>query len=189
MKGRYRVALALAAGALVLVAGLAYTSWSQRSLGGPYGWFGSGFGPSAVGGGYVPGPAMMGGAYGHGPAMMGRGYGPGMMGFGGGELVPQAPANPTAARIAGSVSIREWAMQPETVQVSQGKRLVLTVRNDGTMPHNFAIPDLGVRLVGIAPGSSRTVELNVDKAGSFAFFCDLPGHPQLGQRGTLSVSP
>ncbi|BDG61179.1 cupredoxin domain-containing protein [Caldinitratiruptor microaerophilus] len=103
------------------------------------------------------------------------------------DSVPAAPASPGAERAEVTARIVEWKIEPATVRVQAGRRLVLTVRNDGTVPHNFAIPDLGVRLVDIAPGGSRTVELNADEPGTYEFFCDIPGHAQLGQRGTLEI--
>ncbi len=52
---------------------------------------------------------------------------------------------------------------------------------------DFLLPTLGLRLVNIGPGTSRTVELNADTPGSYPFFCDLPGHAQRGQLGTLVI--
>ncbi len=165
------------AAALILVGGFLFarpTSWA----GGPgpaFGW-----GRGMMGRGWGPG-GMMGG----GGGMM-NGYGS-MMGGGGAEEIPEAPADPDAPRSELTVSIQEWKMVPAELKVEAGKRLVLTVRNDGALPHNFVIPELGVRLVSIAPGASRVIELNADKPGTYEFFCDIPGHAQAGQKGILTV--
>lgn len=126
---------------------------------------------------------MMSGGWGSMAAMHGS-----MMGGGGTEQVPNTPPASDAERVEKVLTIKEWAITPADFQVEKGKHLVLTIRNDGAVPHNFAIPKLGVRLINIAPGSNRIVELNLDQAGTFNYLCDLPGHDQLGQRGTLSVS-
>ncbi|BDG61113.1 cupredoxin domain-containing protein [Caldinitratiruptor microaerophilus] len=118
-------------------------------------------------------------------AAMWGGYGP--WGSGGTDQVPDAPAQPGAAKVEVTATITEWKIEPAEIEVEAGKRLVLTVKNEGTVPHNFAIPELNLRLVGIAPGASRTVELNADEPGTYEFLCDIPGHAQLGQRGTLKV--
>lgn len=104
------------------------------------------------------------------------------------EQTPQAPAEPGAKRAEASVSIKEWKMDPANLSVAAGSRLVLTIRNDGDSPHHFVIPGLSLHLVNIAPGATRTVELNVDKPGTYPYFCDIPGHAQLGQQGTLTVT-
>lgn len=118
-------------------------------------------------------------------AAMWGGYGP--WGSGGTDQVPDAPAKPDAEKVDVTATVTEWKIEPAEIKVEAGKRLVLTVKNEGTVPHNFAIPELDLRLAGIAPGASRTVELNADEPGTYEFLCDIPGHAQLGQRGTLKV--
>lgn len=119
------------------------------------------------------------------------GMGAWMSGGYGVDQVP-SPSPSTAPGTQGqeiNVAIREWQMEPGTLTAQAGNRIRLVVTNQGTVPHNFAIPDLGLRLVNIAPGDSKVVELDLVKSGAFAFFCDIPGHAQLGQQGVLNVSP
>ncbi|MGE5590725.1 MAG: cupredoxin domain-containing protein [Bacillota bacterium] len=104
------------------------------------------------------------------------------------DRIPQEPARPDAPRVEASVSIKEWKMEPASLAVSAGSRLVLTIRNDGASPHHFVIPTLGLHIENLAPGASKTVELNADKAGAYPYFCDIPGHAQLGQQGTLTIT-
>ncbi len=104
------------------------------------------------------------------------------------DQIPQEPARPDAKRVEASVAIKEWKMDPATLTVPAGSRLVLTVRNDGDSPHHFVIPALGLHLENLAPGASKTVELNADKAGTYTYFCDIPGHAQLGQQGMLTIT-
>lgn len=167
----------IAAGGLValLAGGLMFLGTTMAdSAGGASGWASGMMGP-----GLGRGPRGYGG-------MMGQG---GMMGgwTGGKEQLPDAPARPDAERAQLAVSIQEWKMSPAALTVESGKRLVLTVRNDGTMPHNFAIPGLGVRLVGLAPGDTRQIEVNADQPGTYQYLCDIGGHAQAGQRGTLTI--
>lgn len=133
-------------------------------------------GPQAVGGSYMGG---MGGMH----AWMSGGYGV--------DQVPSpSPATPPGTQRQDiSVAIREWQMEPGTLTVQTGSRIRLIVTNQGTVAHDFAIADLGLRLVNIAPGDRKVVELDLVKSGAFAFFCDIPGHAQLGQRGVLNVGP
>ncbi len=133
--------------------------------------------------GWCAGPGMMGG----GPGWMQRMHSSMMQG-GGSEAIPEAPARPGAPVVERSVTLREWSLSPGDLQVPAGSRLVLTVRNEGKMAHNLAIPDLGVRLVGIPPGGSRVVELNVEEPGTYTVLCDIPGHAQAGQQGTLTIT-
>lgn len=124
-----------------------------------------------------------------GPGMMGGGMmGGGMMGgYGRAEQVPEPTTDPNVPMEAVALVISEWAVSPANLKAEAGKRLVLTVKNTGAMAHNLAIPELGVRVVGIAPGASRTVELNPPAVGTYELFCDIPGHAQAGQRGIFTV--
>jgi uncharacterized cupredoxin-like copper-binding protein len=63
------------------------------------------------------------------------------------------------------------------------------VKNEGSMPHDFAIRGNGVdeKTPMIAPGESAelTVEL---EPGMYTYVCTLPGHEQLGMSGTFTVT-
>jgi len=53
--------------------------------------------------------------------------------------------------------------------------------------HGFKMPNFGIR-TAIVPGETTKVTFKPDKAGSFAFFCDVfcgDGHEDMG--GTLIV--
>jgi len=59
---------------------------------------------------------------------------------------------------------------------------------DGT-EHDISLPDFNVmseHVVG--KGSSTTVTFVVDKGGSFAYFCTLPGHRQAGMEGKFNAT-
>lgn len=57
--------------------------------------------------------------------------------------------------------------------------------NQGAGPHNFSIDELGVS-VDIAPGETAEVTINAP-AGVYEYYCNIPGHRQAGQVGTLTV--
>ena len=42
-----------------------------------------------------------------------------------------------------------------------------------------------VKTGAIAPGASATLTVDAAKAGSYTFFCPIPGHRQAGMQGTL----
>jgi uncharacterized cupredoxin-like copper-binding protein len=57
--------------------------------------------------------------------------------------------------------------------------------NDGAAPHNFSIDELGVS-VDIAPGETKQVVINAP-AGTYEYYCNIPGHKEAGMVGTLIV--
>ena len=76
----------------------------------------------------------------------------------------------------------------EASQVRAGN-VTFLVKNDGSMPHDFAIQGHGVdQMTGmLKPGHS--VSLTVDlKPGIYTYRCTVLGHAFLGMKGTLTVT-
>jgi uncharacterized cupredoxin-like copper-binding protein len=57
--------------------------------------------------------------------------------------------------------------------------------NSGAATHDFTIDDLGVHVVARS-GESGSVTINAP-AGSYEYYCSIPGHKQGGMVGTLVV--
>ena len=200
MERKQRWLWTIGAGVLTLIIGAGLTAVQVQAanrFGGRPGWSAPapGGGPGAPGGpGFRGGPGMgpgfrgrpgMGPGFGGGPGFRGGpGMGPGFRGGpGGGDQVPQAPALPGAERVTASVSIKDGKLVPDTLNVAPNKRLALTITNNDSVTHGFAIPGLGLRLSNLAPGSSRTVELNTDRPGTYPYVTDGRG----AVHGTLTI--
>lgn len=80
--------------------------------------------------------------------------------------------------------MKEFKFEPARVEVQAG-RVELVLRNEGVIPHDFAIPALGVKTEYIAAKKEQVV---VDlKPGTYPFECTVGGHKQAGMHGTLVV--
>jgi plastocyanin len=67
--------------------------------------------------------------------------------------------------------------------------VTVTLANLSPVEHNLTVAQGGT-VLGATPtflGGSRTLSLKL-KAGSYTFYCSVPGHRQAGMEGTLSVS-
>jgi nitrite reductase (NO-forming) len=65
---------------------------------------------------------------------------------------------------------------------------ITLLSGDGT-EHNISLPDFSaVSQDVVGKGSSTTIVFGVDRPGTFAYFCNLPGHRQAGMEGTLKVN-
>jgi len=84
-----------------------------------------------------------------------------------------------------SVSLTEFAITPS--EISAPVNGTLTVKNNGTVQHNFAIKGTDKKTSMISPGSSETLDLSGLKAGQYVVYCQVPGHEGSGMKGTLSV--
>lgn len=55
------------------------------------------------------------------------------------------------------------------------------------MFHNWIIERQGVGTQTIAGGQSDTIEFTAPAAGTYTYFCSVPGHRERGMVGTLTV--
>lgn len=99
------------------------------------------------------------------------------------EVAGPEATKPAAQRV--ELRMREFRFEPARLEVQAG-RVELVLRNDGVIPHDFAIPALGVKTEYIAAKREQVVELDL-KPGTYAFECTVGGHKQAGMHGTLVV--
>jgi plastocyanin len=74
-----------------------------------------------------------------------------------------------------------------TLTAKPGK-VTIDFTNDAPLEHNVTVESSGSTL-GATPtfsGGSKSVTLTL-KAGTYTFFCSVPGHRQGGMQGTLTV--
>jgi cytochrome c oxidase subunit 2 len=82
---------------------------------------------------------------------------------------------------------KKFVYVPNEIHVKQGETVVLQLTAP-EVPMGFSIPDFNMR-ADVVPGKPTSVRLTPDKAGSFAFLCDVfcgTGHEDMS--GMLVVS-
>ena len=84
------------------------------------------------------------------------------------------------------VVIRDDGFSPAALSAPAGPSLEFVVRNEGTTPHSFVLPELDER-IEVAPGQSVEQESLDLSPGAWPFFSDLPGDREAGLAGTLVV--
>ena len=85
-----------------------------------------------------------------------------------------------------SVVAMKFNFTPETVKAKVGQPLTFVLTSLDRI-HGFKMPDFGIR-TDIMPFEETRVTITPQKAGTFAFFCDIfcgDGHEDMG--GTLVV--
>ena len=85
-----------------------------------------------------------------------------------------------------TVELTEMAFEPDTIEVTVGEPVELTVANVGQAYHDLTIDELDLR-VGVEPGETVTTALRVDEPGSYDVECSVPGHAAAGMRATLTA--
>jgi nitrite reductase (NO-forming) len=76
--------------------------------------------------------------------------------------------------------------EPAELTIPADKSVTISLQNLGGAPHNFSIDELDIS-VDIAAGETGEVQINAP-AGTYEFYCNVPGHREAGMVGTLIVS-
>jgi uncharacterized cupredoxin-like copper-binding protein len=86
-----------------------------------------------------------------------------------------------------NVVAKEFAFTLDASQANAGT-ITFIVRNEGTMPHDFAIQGNGVdqKTQMIMPGQSASLTVDL-QPGSYTYICTVPGHVILGMKGEFTV--
>jgi len=68
-------------------------------------------------------------------------------------------------------------------------KVTLEMENPSEIPHAVAIKGNGVDVDGKTVGNGETSTASTDlKAGTYTFYCPVPGHEAAGMKGTLTVN-
>jgi uncharacterized cupredoxin-like copper-binding protein len=66
-------------------------------------------------------------------------------------------------------------------------RILMSVVNKGSYPHDFAIPELDIKTKTLDSGEQETLAFSVEKDLSLRSYCTLPGHKDLGMVAKIKV--
>jgi plastocyanin len=103
---------------------------------------------------------------------------------------PSAPAPSTTGGQLKLVANPSGLLSYDAKQLSaRAGTVTITLTNFAPLEHNVTVAQ-GAKVLGATPsfgGGSKTLTLKL-KAGTYTFYCSVPGHRQAGMEGTLSVS-
>ncbi|HET7094976.1 MAG TPA: cupredoxin domain-containing protein, partial [Thermomicrobiales bacterium] len=94
-----------------------------------------------------------------------------------------AQAAPTSGPI--TIEMHDIFFQPKDVTIPAGQDVKITLKNLGASPHNFSIDALKIS-DDLQPGETKDITINAP-AGTYEFYCDVPGHKEAGMVGTLTA--
>jgi plastocyanin len=108
------------------------------------------------------------------------------------------PRPPPGSAVAGAcVAVGQYDIffRPNLITLPADTPVTLVLRDDGALPHNFSVDahnnpnakNLGIS-VTLQPGQSAAVTVNAP-AGTYYFYCNVPGHEAAGMYGYLQVKP
>ena len=82
----------------------------------------------------------------------------------------------------------EFKFAPNEIRANKGDNVEITFENIGTYGHDFVVEGYGKKTQVISKGNRAVLAFTADKAGTFAFFCAVPGHRASGMEGKLVVT-
>lgn len=101
------------------------------------------------------------------------------------------------------IAIRYSRFVPEHIVVPVGVPVMITLRNDDPIDHEWIVGDEAVHAVHrtgtellhpsrptelvIPAGTSQTTVVTFEQRGSLAFICHLPAHESYGMTGTVTI--
>lgn len=102
-----------------------------------------------------------------------------------------------------SVTTTEFKFEPMTWTVSAGKEVELTIKNDGSLEHEWVLIKKGQEVtlpfdaddedkvfweMEAAPGETKTETFTApSEPGTYNIVCGTPAHLEQGMKGTLTV--
>lgn len=89
------------------------------------------------------------------------------------------------------IKASEWKFDASATQLTAGKPVTVSLQNQGKLEHDLKIEGLTADskevLLNALSGRTASVKLTPEKAGTYRFFCTLPGHQEAGMKGQLVV--
>ncbi|MDX6549989.1 MAG: hypothetical protein QOJ31_673 [Gaiellales bacterium] len=114
-------------------------------------------------------------------------------GCGGGSSGGDTSAPPTTPPSGGQVidiPISDSGLSfTKTTATASAGTVTLSAVNPQSLPHDISIKGNGVDQQGnqVSSGGTSTVTVTL-KAGTYEYYCSVPGHAAAGMKGTLTVS-
>ena len=113
-----------------------------------------------------------------GAAAAGAGAAPAASPAAGGEAAAPAAATFT-------VKLEDIFFDPKELTIPANTPVTIDLPNVGAAPHDFSIDALKIS-VPVEPGDTGSVTINAP-AGTYEYYCNVPGHKEAGMVGTLIV--
>ena len=117
------------------------------------------------------------------------GGGGGLVADTGSKYAGQYKAGATATLTAGKpldMTMGTMDFSPNTLTVAKGTAVTINIKNTSALNHNFSLDAFHVNQ-NVDAGQSATVTFTPDQAGTYYFYCNVPGHAQAGMVGKLTV--
>lgn len=84
-----------------------------------------------------------------------------------------------------TVTAKEFEFDPADFSIPADTATDVTIDNQGVIEHDITVDELDLKVY--AGPASTTTESVTAPAGTYTFYCSIPGHRDSGMEGTLTV--
>ncbi|MGZ8692269.1 MAG: cupredoxin domain-containing protein [Gaiellaceae bacterium] len=102
------------------------------------------------------------------------------------ETTTQGATTAKPAETKVPVSETEFKITLGSTDLKAGE-ITFQVKNDGKVPHDFAIKETGDKTKEIPAGGTAELKVTL-KPGKYVFYCSIPGHEAAGMKLSVTVS-
>jgi uncharacterized cupredoxin-like copper-binding protein/mono/diheme cytochrome c family protein len=102
-----------------------------------------------------------------------------------GRAPPPNGGQPAAAPPV-TIKAADIKFEPKEAQIAASTDVTVMLPNEGALPHNFSIDELDISVDLPAGEKDAKTTINAP-AGTYEYYCDIPGHKEAGMVGTLTV--
>ena len=85
-----------------------------------------------------------------------------------------------------SITGTEFKFDPSTLSVPADEEITVELVNGGTIEHDFTLDEANV-LIAVPATETGSATFSVP-AGTYTFYCSVPGHREAGMEGTLTAA-
>jgi uncharacterized cupredoxin-like copper-binding protein len=85
-----------------------------------------------------------------------------------------------------SLTGTEFAFDPSSLSVPADEEITVELVNGGTIEHDFTLDEVDVK-IAVAATETASASFSVP-AGTYTFYCSVPGHREAGMEGTLTAA-
>ncbi|HEX4980517.1 MAG TPA: cupredoxin domain-containing protein [Ilumatobacteraceae bacterium] len=85
------------------------------------------------------------------------------------------------------VELGRYTITPSLLTAPAGALELVVTNVDEGLIHNLVVAGKGTK--SLAPGESQTLPMGEVAVGEYQMWCDVQGHRQMGQTGTMRIEP
>ena len=106
-----------------------------------------------------------------------------------GLLAACAGSPATSAPLVVNLKAEDIKYDSLAITAKVGQAVTVNLQNAGALEHSLVIDALNVKLEHVQAGQTGSITFTPTAAGTFDFYCNVPGHKEAGMKGTLTVTP